>query len=1462
MSLAYSARIERVSFSLSGSEAAARESCVQVRTHDLFRDSQPYDGGVFDAHMGTTDHAYKCKTCQLSKRDCPGHFGHIQLNYPVWSPLAFAEIKKWVKLICFECGKPIIAATAYMRAHAKTRLEEASKIARAQIRKCVHCGVAHPIVKKDVTETLALVATFRDDNKYYLYPHQVKKIFDRIGDSTVTQLGRPLSSHPRVFVLSAIRVPPVTMRPDVKKLGGRSTYDDLTMMLQVIVKKSDALPAVEPEAIDNKLHKAIFELNSAYYDFIKASGDNAMQSIAMRLKGKQGRFRKNQMGKRVRNMCRSTITGDPKIQIGELGVPLVFARTIQIAEPVQEYNRARLLLYIRNGRSKYPGATSVIRGGALSGAGTYITGGIKYDVEHTTDIQPGDIVLRDVIDGDIVSFNRQPSLCVSNIAAHRVKVIQNPRHLTITMNVIACALYNADFDGDQMNLIFNCSMCPRYEVSVLSRVANWFISHTTSAPAIGQVDDSIIGTAELTRTGVQFDRYHAMLLFADCVYDRMPMPALGAQRFVDSKGAPKYITGREIVTELLKHYPINYSRATEWYKETYAPYFRYDPADRVAKITNGVLTSGVLDKRSIAANSTGNIFHVLALEYSPDVAMSIMYNMQQLAIGYIYQYGYTIGIKDLLLPRKAQDEINKISQDIIVQSARIADDLINGEIIAPIGKTIEEFYEEKQIAALRILDDFLDPVLRYIGREDTNAQVDTSIIQPTPENNLFKLIAFGSKGKIEHLFSMVSTIGQKLINGARIWENFGYKRTLPYCQRFDTAPTARGYICNSILAGLNSVEYIFAAMAARFDLISKALLTSVTGEQERKSVKNLESNIASNLYMVMKNQNITQILYGEDGLDPRAVEKVRFPTVMLADAEFEAEYEYAPAGAASVDLYSNFYARMLEDRKKYREIFMRVELSNTKELFTDERRVPVNVARVIENVLSMRAGAHTASSNMTAQQLPELIAYINHFTDTLPYIFTNERRAAAGAYKPEHHCAAVWLTAMLLRTHLHPRALLAHSITMQELIVIANKTKYIYQRALVDPGTAVGIIAALSFSWPLTQYMIDAHHRAASGGTSKTGMGQAKEVLGAKPTEKLAAPSMLLAMDQTVRTDRARVQEIANSIEVMHLRQFVTRWQIYFEKYGEPVHPATAHERALIQEFAKYNPLLTPPSDLVKWCIRITLDRTTMILKNMPLDLIVSRLRALYPDLYLVYAPENIRAGTTADAGANALILRVYMRTLCFKTATNLSAVADIKNKLLNTIIRGINGIQSAEVVRMIRSHVTPAGAIETVPDSAAQWGIKTLGTNLAGTMFTKHIDLTQIQTSAIQETYAVLGIEAARQRIISELRNLVDVCNHRHYLIYADEMTYTGRVTSIESAGLKTREASNVLLRVGFVSPMQTLEEAAVSALEDSITGVTAPLLVGSTPRLGTLYNKFHMNEQFVRENVKQASDYISDLY
>lgn len=959
-----------------------------------------------------------------------------------------------------------------------------------------------------------------------------------------------------------------------------------------------------------------------------------------------------------------------------------------------------------------------------------------------------------------------------------------------------------------MNLIFTTGIAARNELAEMSKVPNWLISHTTSGPAIGQVDDSVIGCAELTRSYVNMSKYHAMLLFQNCTI----LPSFAD---VGKDG----ISGRDCVSKLLELTPINFTRVPEFYREDMAVWMKYDPTEIKTVIDQGRIVQGILDKKSIGKGAKGGLFHLIANEYSNEAAIDTMFNMQQLAIAHVLHSGYTVGIMDTIITPEAQAKIDGKSADMINKSRLITERLNNGEIIPPIGKTVEEFFEEQQINILSVYDDFVDPIMESIN---------------TTTNNLLKIIMTGSKGNMENLFNMVSCGGQKLINGERIRQKFGYRRTLPFFARFDTSPEARGYIANSYLVGMNSSEYVFNAMAARFDLISKALTTASAGYQTRKSVLTLQSLVINNFMWTVKDKHILQFAYGEDYLDPRKIENVKFHSVMCSDAVFTERY--------LCKLHPAFFAQMQSDRAKYRELFLRIEHMNVKDIMTDDRGVAVNVERTVQDVVRDN---QEYLSDPTDETLADMTRAVVEFCNNLPYVFLNEIQERKKAPLPDFLRAAAWLMQMLVRSCLHPNALVKLKMIPPVLQIILDKIRLRYSQAIIEPGTAVGIIAAQSFSEPLTQYMLDAHKRSASGGTQSNVIGQVADILSVKSVESLVNPAMLIPVLPEYESNKARVQEIANHIEVMRFHQFVYSWQVFYEKFGEPVHSQYIGEADMIRKFMDLNPLLAAPSDLTRWCIRFALNKTTMILKNMSMELIISKLRTLFPDTFIVYTGENSRN----------LIIRVYTKNSMFKNAPTMSAISAVRERILETIIRGVEGILNATVIKMIRSKIHPDGSISRNDNC---WGIITDGTNLAGVLCNRYVDRYRVHTSAIPEMCTVFGLEAGRQKIIPGMRGIVQT-SYRHYLCYADEMSYSGTLSGIELGGLKKRDANNVLLRMGFANSFATIKEASINSMEDNATGLSQ-FLIGSVPKYGTMYNSYAVNEDFVSKNIKRPEDIISE--
>lgn len=963
-----------------------------------------------------------------------------------------------------------------------------------------------------------------------------------------------------------------------------------------------------------------------------------------------------------------------------------------------------------------------------------------------------------------------------------------------------------------MSIIINTSPAARNEIAELSSVPNWLISHTNSAPAIGQVDDSILGMAELTKSRVKLNKYHAMLVFQD----NTVLPDLS--HIVAN--TDDTITGRDCISHILESTPINFTRNAEWYDTTLTPYIKYDPTETTVRIENGKVLSGIMDKKSIAKKSSGGVYHIIANEYGAEAALESMFNMQQTSIAYIMQFGHSMGVMDIRLSEQSKKEISDISSDIINKSKLITEKLNNGEIVPPIGKSIEEFYEELQINTLTSIDDFISPILSSIDPET---------------NNLFRLIKYGSKGALHNMFNIVSSVGQKLINGERVAKKFGFSRTLAYFPRFDNSPESRGYITNSFLAGMNASEYIYNAMAARFDLITKALTTSVTGDLNRQSVKNLESVIINNYRASFKAKLLLQLAYGGDFIDPRRAETVKFTTVSMADKDFE---------ALTHKDYKEFYNKMSEDRQTYRKIFLRVENSNIKELFSDDKQVPVNVGRIVNDLIVTHS---EILKEPTANELKELVDIVNNLINNIPYVAINEIQERLQTPIPQYIDTSTWLLKMQIRTHLHPNQLLKLKMNKQILNIICDKIRLRYSQALVEPGTAVGVIAAQSFSEPLTQYMLDAHHRSATGGTSKSSMVNAKEILGAKEVDSLTAPSMFIQLLPEFAGNKAKISEIANNIETMTFGRFIVVWRIFYEKFAEPIHSKFIQDKQWINNFIKLNPLLTVPADLIRYCIRFTLNKTTLILKNMSVESIINRLREIYRKAFFVYTSEN----------SEEIVIRVYMRNTMFKQTVELQLMEETVETMMNTIIRGVDRILNTKIMPLIRSKIDDNGKIAPLTDKFA---IVTTGTNLPGVLANPFVDKLSVNTDAIQEIAKILGIEAARTKIIHNMRDIINV-NARHYSVYADTMTSTGRVTSIQSGGMRSRDFSNVLLKVGYSSPLSALEEAAMHGLEDTISGLTSPLLVGTTPKLGSLYNNLYANSKFIKENIKNTDDYLDDL-
>lgn len=1434
-----------------GDDENQLDSMVTVKTADLFREDLPFPSGCYDAHMGTTAHEWPCASCGHTKKDCPGHSGVVNMRYPVMSPLFIDEVIKWLKVVCFNCGQ-LLVPYRKMQVPQKSILDEYVKLLRSKDKniECpnAECRAIHPHVDRESHDYIGIQA------KYYkkkdkdiaskaksnlvlirteiIYPHMMAEIFEKIKTSLVLQMGKPIDYHPRKFILYKVRAPPNTIRPDIRKLeGGRSNNNDATIFLQGLVKTNSIFPKTIPSVIDENLRKVIHNMGLTYFEMIKGhspnsavkrvittSGNRPLTAIARRLGRKHGRVRRNLLGKRILYMARSFIVCEPLLPIDTIGVPLSVCKNIHIPVTVQHYNMEEMQLYLLNGTERYPGCSKIKkRGGKI-----YSVSNINRDVFR---LEIGDVVYRNIIDDDVVNFNRPPSLEVSSITSLKIKVM----HVgdVFRMNVSLCAFFNADFDGDAMTIQFPRSTRTKNEINRLASPEQFFIAYKNSASKVGQVQDGLIGMALATRSAVSFDKFHAMYMFCHSNVS----PSFGGV------GVDARISGREIVSMLLKTTGllVNIKTNASFYKSSQASFRSYSDDEINVVIDRGQVKSGVLDKSTVGQGVAGGLYHIIHNRYGPKAALDCVWQMQQVALAYLGFSGWTVGLGDVIISRKCTREIYDIEQKFLAESREITDQLNRGKIIPPIGKTITEYYEESQIEALKPGDEFIRPTL--VGLDPD-------------ENKMYQMIFHESRGKQSNLILISSAIGQLTVNGERMPENFG-GRTLPYYTKFDSDPASRGYIPDSFMSGEKSASFFAHCMEARYLLIQKALSTSITGMQNRMAIKNLESMILDNLRRVSKDGSIIQVLYGDDGVDPRFLERVVFPTIELSDDALAAGYH-----ADARDFGKSFsgkgvqvaldaeFDKIMSDRQKFRRHYIDVERSGGL-MFSNRQSAPVNIGRIISDVsynLRLTKPTPAGALNPVAS-----IEKVRSLCANIAYTLINEIQEKKQTKIPPHIWKSCGLLRILIRSYLCTKNLITNGITDHSLDLIIAEIRITFGKSLMDYGKCVGIIAAQCVSEPMTQTVLNSHHSTGTGSAKKQGMFRVIEICGAKPTSRMRAASMLLRVVPEYVHDRARVQEIANHIEMLPLSRFITAWQIFFEKYGAPVHPLYKHETDIIKEFDKYNIHIKPPSDLAPWCIRFALDKQQMILKSIKTDEIYSRIRGEFPFTHIVYSSDN----------SELVVFRIYVRNIIAKRGVITTAqMTDLSKSISNTVIRGVDGVRAAYVQEQ---NITVEGKDGSIKKDII-YNIFTDGTNIEEILTNPYIDPTTVQSDSVMEMAEIFGIEAAKSKIINELRYQVDGPSYRHYTIYAAEMTYTGTVTSIDRFGSVKRN-TNFMTLISDASPLTIIKDSALASRYDGLSGVSPSIMVGKNPRIGDLFNSFCLNEKFVQEHIRNLSDVFDDL-
>jgi len=808
-------KITAMDFGVLSPELIKNLARVRIVTSDLYDvDGYPVEGGVMDPRLGVIDPGLYCRTCSSSMGDCPGHFGYLELAKPDVHVLYTKVIYQILKFVCKKCGRIMSEENI---------LEKTNPPA-----KCPHCKSGRQRKMK-----FAKPYTFYDDKKE-LTPVDIREIFEKIPDKDLKNVGIN-GGRPEWLILTLFPIPPVTMRPSITLESGERSEDDLTHKMVDIVRINQSLKENidigAPEFIINDLWELVQYHVATYFDneltgapLARHRSGRPLKGVIQRLKAKEGRIRGNLLGKRVNFSSRTVISPDPKLSINEVGIPEKVAKELTIPIHVTKFTEKHVKNLLKNDKINY-----VIR---PDGRRIKVTETNKKDLIEN--IQPEWIVDRQLENDDIVLLNRQPSLHRISIMAHRVRIMPNQ---TFRINPSVCFPYNADFDGDEMNIHVLQTEEARAEAKFLMQVENNLISPKFGGPVIGLDLDQVSGIYLLTHNHVSMTREDASHLLGMAGID-IQLPD------------KKQFSGKDIFSLILPN-ELNAEYECRWSRGLDLSYEKKKELDGVVVIKNGKVEKGRIDKDSVGAES-GKLLNKILKVSGKDVAKNFIDNAGKLGSAYLMIRGFSIGISDLDLSIPIKKKIIEELENSKKNANKLINQYNNKMLKILPGLTPEDSLEAQ----------ILNTLSMGISR------VSDIVSDNISESDIISMAMGGSKGSMVNITQMAAAVGQETILGKRITRGY-VDRTLPHFTTGDLSPQAHGFVMNGFKQGLRPFELFWNIMNGREGLMDKSLRTRKSGYMQRRLINALQDlKVCYDLTVRNSVNSVIQFKAGEDGIDP------------------------------------------------------------------------------------------------------------------------------------------------------------------------------------------------------------------------------------------------------------------------------------------------------------------------------------------------------------------------------------------------------------------------------------------------------------------------------------------------------------------------------------------------------------------------------------------------------------------
>ena len=1143
--------IKGIEFGTLSAKEIMAQSEAEVKTRDLYdleKGRIAKEFGALDPRMGISSNSSECATCHGNLASCHGHFGHVRLALPVFHVGYFKSTIQILQCICKTCGCILLDEAEKRKYLSELRRPHIDNLRRMKIlkniidqckkqRRCLKCNHINGVVKKAASgagpAALKIVHdTFRwvgkrsvpekdvwDDEisqvlirnpelekftkRMYedLNPLKVLNLFKQISPSECELLGIDPSrgGRPEMYIWRYLPTPPVCIRPSVM-MDAQSNEDDLTVKLTEIVWTSSLIKAgIEKGISINNLMEQWDYLQLSVAMYINSDAANPallpsagagsksskpIRAFCQRLKGKQGRFRGNLSGKRVDFSGRTVISPDPNLKIDEVAVPDRVAKILTYPEKCTRYNRKKLQKLIVNGPQVHPGANYVAKQNEVAKRNLRFGDRIKL----AKNLHIGDVVERHIEDGDVVLFNRQPSLHRLSILSHYAKV--RPWR-TFRLNECVCTPYNADFDGDEMNLHVPQTEEARAEAINLMGVKNNLLTPKSGEPIIAATQDFITGSYLITHKDSFYDRSSMIQLLcmmsdADVQFD-LPPPTIVKPVLL--------WTGKQVFSLLIK--PNKKSKVVinlDAKAKTFIPPEKglaneMSPNDGFVIIRGSQILSGVMDKSTLGDGKKHSVFYTILRDYGPDEAATTMNRMAKLCARFLGNKGFSIGINDVT----PGSDLKKKKELMVEQAYLKCDELIDlfnrGKLETQPGCNEEQTLEAK-------IGGLLSKVREEVGEVCIN-ELDSA-------NAPLIMASCGSKGSTLNVSQMVAVVGQQIISGSRVPDGF-QDRSLPHFTKNSKTPQSKGFVRNSFFTGLSPSEFLFHAISGREGLVDTAVKTAETGYMSRRLMKSLE-DLSSQYDKTVRNSSngIVQFTYGGDGLDPVDMEGDATPVNFKRqwDHSFNITFDVNEKGLLPYEIneQAENILQPLESRL--------TRFDNQGNLVHGDDGDKIEYIDQDDAERDFYNSIRAYVDNKASQ-----LAQARQSKGLKPY-YTKPNEDSIMIDEAEEQLNAV---NQLLK------------ISYKSIEKFLEQCLYKYSRAKVEPGTAVGAIGAQSIGEPGTQMTLKTFHFAGVASMNVTlGVPRIKEIINASKTISTPIINSVLVNDDdeiAARVVKGRIEK-------------------------------------------------------------------------------------------------------------------------------------------------------------------------------------------------------------------------------------------------------------------------------------------------------------------------------------------------